>query len=210
MNNNIKHDTKWHQHTRKLGTQKASYRPEIFPTLLCSLCQICISFPKFSCFPFVSLLSALGLVSFFVRSAVLPGVSGLPSSLIAVRVPGFWIPCFWPAFVLCFVESSVHFLSPVSSICVQILPATRPSVTASRCVSGELDVPDYCFFPPKIHHKSSVIKLCSEQLNCSKRSLNKSDDAAEEFFKTGKLCFKMTTTALFHHSGKKPVMTSLS
>lgn len=89
--------------------------------------------------------------------------------------------------MLCFVESSVHFLSPVSSICVQILPATRPYVTASRCVSGELDVPDYCFFPPKIHHKSSVIKLCSEQLNCSKRSLNKSDDAAEEFFKTGKL-----------------------
>lgn len=92
MNNNIKHDTKWHQHTRKLGTQKASYRPEIFPTLLCSLCQICISFPKFSCFPFVSLLSALCLVSFFVLSVRLSRPPRcLRSALIPHRCACPWI-----------------------------------------------------------------------------------------------------------------------
>lgn len=191
-----------HQHTRKLGTQKASYRPEIFPTLLYSnlhffsqmqLLPVCLSFVcfgfSFNLFPYS--FSRWG-------SAVLPGVSGLPSSLIAVRVPGFQIPCFWPAFVLCFVESSVYFLSPVSSICVQILPAhtaVRDGVAVcERWIR-------FLLFPNK---NSSQVKLNFAVSSwIVVRSLKESDDAAEEFFKTGKLCFKLTTTALFHHTGEK-------
>lgn len=57
-----------------------------------SLCQICISFPKFSCFPFVSLLSALGLVSFFVLSVRLSRPPRcLRSALIPHRCACPWI-----------------------------------------------------------------------------------------------------------------------